>query len=105
MDALGRYAWPGNVRQLSNALERAKILCDDETIRLKDLPRDVVHPTASLPAQELSDIPLTDDLATIQRSKVVAVLRREGWQQVQSRPRAGHRSPQALAAAGTMTEH
>jgi transcriptional regulator with GAF, ATPase, and Fis domain len=36
--------------------------------------------TPQLPCrpQELSDIPLTDDLATIQRSKAVAVLHREG---------------------------
>jgi len=77
LEALERYAWPGNVRQLINALERAKILCDDETIRLKELPREVVHPDSVPPGGGESDLPITDDLATIQRSKVVAVLRRE----------------------------
>src|SRR5215208_601309 len=46
--ALERYSWPGNVRQLINALERAKILCDSETIGLKDLPREVLAPAEPL---------------------------------------------------------
>jgi DNA-binding NtrC family response regulator len=32
------YHWPGNVRQLRNIVERAVILCDTETISIKDLP-------------------------------------------------------------------
>jgi DNA-binding NtrC family response regulator len=32
------YDWPGNVRQLRNALERAVILCDSDQIHLEDLP-------------------------------------------------------------------
>ncbi|MFC1813996.1 sigma-54-dependent transcriptional regulator [Thermodesulfobacteriota bacterium] len=40
-DAIGRlteYDWPGNVRQLRNAIERAVILCEKEKITLKELP-------------------------------------------------------------------
>jgi DNA-binding NtrC family response regulator len=75
VEAMERYSWPGNVRQLINALERAKILCDSETIRLRDLPREVLSPSAS-PRSD-STLLTTDDLATIQRGKVVEVLRRE----------------------------
>ncbi len=32
------YDWPGNVRQLRNALERAVILCEKDQITLKELP-------------------------------------------------------------------
>lgn len=32
------YNWPGNVRELENIIERAAVLCDNETIRVKDLP-------------------------------------------------------------------
>lgn len=42
MPVLEKYSWPGNVRQLTNALERAKILADDETIRLENLPPEIV---------------------------------------------------------------
>jgi len=35
---LTEYGWPGNIRQLRNVVERAVILCEKETIGLKDLP-------------------------------------------------------------------
>jgi DNA-binding NtrC family response regulator len=74
LEAMERYAWPGNVRQLINALERAKILCDSETIRVRELPREVLATADSSPG---SVVDLPDDLASIQRSKIVEVLRRE----------------------------
>ncbi len=42
MEALQKYDWPGNIRELSNAVERAMIFCDGETINLGDLPRDLL---------------------------------------------------------------
>jgi len=44
LEALKNYDWPGNIRELANAVERAIIFCDGETIQLGDLPRDVVTP-------------------------------------------------------------
>ncbi len=41
MDALQNYTWPGNIRELSNAIERAMLFCDGMTINLGDLPRDI----------------------------------------------------------------
>ena len=35
---LTEYDWPGNVRQLRNAIERAVILCEADKITLKELP-------------------------------------------------------------------
>jgi DNA-binding NtrC family response regulator len=35
---LTEYGWPGNVRQLRNAIERAVILCDRKQITLQDFP-------------------------------------------------------------------
>jgi DNA-binding NtrC family response regulator len=42
MDAFKKYDWPGNIRELENAIERAIIFCDGETIQLGDLPKDIV---------------------------------------------------------------
>ncbi len=39
---LEKYHWPGNVRQLSNVIERATILADDQLVTIDDLPRDVL---------------------------------------------------------------
>ncbi len=38
MEALMQYNWPGNVRELENVLERALVLCDENTVGLNDLP-------------------------------------------------------------------
>ena len=41
--ALQGYDWPGNVRELENAIERASALCDNNVIRVKDLPPQILH--------------------------------------------------------------
>ena len=38
MDALKSYNWPGNIRELSNAIERAMLFCDDPVLDLGHLP-------------------------------------------------------------------
>jgi len=38
IDLLVSYYWPGNVRELENCIERAAILCSDDTIRACHLP-------------------------------------------------------------------
>ena len=39
--ALLEYSYPGNVRELSNILEHAMVLTDDDTIEFDDLPREI----------------------------------------------------------------
>lgn len=41
MEALMAYDWPGNIRELSHAIERALIFCDDEALDLHHLPFDL----------------------------------------------------------------
>ena len=38
--ALQAYTWPGNVRELRNIIERAVLLCEGRSIRLRDLHFD-----------------------------------------------------------------
>jgi DNA-binding NtrC family response regulator len=40
-ELLQEYSWPGNVRELRNAIERAVLLADGDTIRSGDLPIEV----------------------------------------------------------------
>ena len=44
------YDWPGNIRELSNAIERAMLFCDDPVIDLSHLPSDVLkHEVVNTP--------------------------------------------------------
>jgi sigma-54 dependent transcriptional regulator, acetoin dehydrogenase operon transcriptional activator AcoR len=41
------YSWPGNIRQLRNALRTASALCRDGIIRLSNLPQEILHTETS----------------------------------------------------------
>ncbi len=47
LQQLQGYAWPGNIRELENVIERAAILSDGVEITLLDLPRDVIPPATA----------------------------------------------------------
>ncbi len=38
LQAFGKYAWPGNIRELENVMERGVILCTGDTLTLQELP-------------------------------------------------------------------
>lgn len=42
LHALLSYQWPGNIRQLRNVLRTAAALCSDGTIRLSNLPQELI---------------------------------------------------------------
>ncbi len=76
-DAMGKlenYRWPGNIRQLINVIERAKILADDQVIITSDFPAELNAPpeVAGVP----SDRSAVDDLKSLQKSKVIEILER-----------------------------
>jgi two-component system, NtrC family, response regulator PilR len=63
------YGWQGNVRELSNVMERAVLLCSGSTIAAADLPLEL-HALAAVTAQHslgepapLSDDPSVEDAA------------------------------------------
>ena len=46
MNALRNYSWPGNIRELRNVVERAVILCPDDTVGIEHLP-DTIAPQSA----------------------------------------------------------
>lgn len=46
LDALMRYPWPGNIRELENVVERSVILTSDEYVPFSELPESIRGATA-----------------------------------------------------------
>ena len=47
MDALMAYRWPGNIRELKNVVERAVLKATGPSVKLADLPMDILRPAPS----------------------------------------------------------
>src|SRR5678816_1948355 len=62
VETLQMYRWPGNVREIENAIERACALCDDGLIRVSDLPPQVVRHASAPPAEHSGSLPIGQTL-------------------------------------------
>src|SRR3954451_1251918 len=88
LDALQRYRWKGNIRELRNTVERLIIMSPGETIDLADLPSSLRNPgsaTASSPARApvVSETSgggtLREFKDNAERAFLVTKLRENGW--------------------------
>ena len=82
MKRLIAYGWPGNIRELRNAVERAMLLAESDTLTADDFTLGgaaVAHLTdrVELPASGI-------DLDQLERSLVVQALERTGWNQTRA---------------------
>ncbi len=77
MRALEAFPWPGNVRQLINAIERAKILADDHSIERRNLP-DAVAATRPTPTAGIGT------LAAVERAHVEQMIAQHRGNKVQA---------------------
>src|SRR3954449_1576841 len=81
MDLLKAYRWPGNIRELRNAVERAMLLAEGEWVTPELLPviasRASTAQTMELPHEGVN-------LDTLERELVVQALRRTGGNQTKA---------------------
>jgi len=72
IDLLMQYHWPGNVRELENVIERALLVCDEDTIR-------TIHLPASLQTLDRQDGKKAVSLATavenLEKEMIIEALR------------------------------
>jgi sigma-54 specific flagellar transcriptional regulator A len=94
VEALANYPWPGNIRELSNLIERLAILCPDRPVGIGDLPAryrpadwtapEVIPPLAVPAALELPQ--LLASMAGGEESDDDAVLPAAVWNCEQDSP-------------------
>jgi two-component system response regulator AtoC len=80
MRALLDYDWPGNARELSNALERAMVLVQGGRIRREDLPPSVLGGPAPAGATDVegADLTLKRRQGRVEEESIRAALQRAG---------------------------
>jgi two-component system response regulator AtoC len=82
MRQLQGYGWPGNIRELRNAIERAMLLTERDMLTADDFPLGVggmirLGDRVELPADGI-------DLEQLERSLVIQALERTGWNQTKA---------------------
>jgi two-component system, NtrC family, response regulator AtoC len=79
---LQHYSWPGNIRELRNAVERAMLLADRDELVDKDFQ---LGGTAAPRLTEGVQLPPDGvDLESLERSLVIQALERSGWNQTRA---------------------
>ncbi|MFH0822934.1 MAG: sigma-54 dependent transcriptional regulator [Pseudomonadota bacterium] len=87
LSRFARYAWPGNIRELENVIERAVVLGRGTEITMDDIPGEIVgnNPGPERKAAELSlDRGLTETLDAMEEQMIGMALEKAGHVQAQA---------------------
>jgi len=76
---LENYTYPGNVRQLESAIERAILLCENNQITLEDLPPEMSQAARPASANDLFKLPAEGvNFEDVERSLIMQAMERTG---------------------------
>ena len=84
LETLASYSFPGNVRELEHIIERAVALNQDTTLRLSDLPPDIVWGPSATDRADTS-VPLKD----LEMDHILEVYRQCGFNQTETAEKLG----------------
>jgi len=70
------YSYPGNVRQLESALERAILLCENDTVTLEDLPPEMTQMTFASSGDQFKLPPEGVNFEEVERSLIMQAMGR-----------------------------
>jgi transcriptional regulator with PAS, ATPase and Fis domain len=89
-DAFRNYSWPGNIRELSNVIERAVALTDAERITRSDLPPAIVEPRpAPSPSGPTEVVPYQEAVERAKQEAIRAALEATNGNQSRAAERLG----------------
>jgi DNA-binding NtrC family response regulator len=88
LEVMQRYAWPGNVRQLKNAVERMAVLAPEQRLAPSLLPPEILAgPTT--PEVNEGDLPYKEAVVAYKRRLIRAALARSGGNQTRAAEQLG----------------
>ncbi len=89
--ALQRYPWPGNIRELENVLTRALILCPGDTIGPEhlSLPAPTTPPVDPEPDADIKFFSYHKSMDAYSQKLIEAALCRNGWNQTKAAAELG----------------
>jgi DNA-binding NtrC family response regulator len=73
------YSWPGNVRQLESAIERAILLCEGTEIGVEDLPVEIRQEGTSAAAFNFKLPPEGISFDEVERSLITQAMEQTNW--------------------------
>lgn len=73
------YSWPGNVRQLESAIERAILLCEGNEIQVEDLPVEIRQEGTSASAFNFKLPPEGISFEEVERSLITQAMEQTNW--------------------------
>ena len=90
VSALEAHDWPGNIRELRNAIERAVVVCGGTAVRAEHLALDVEagprgRPTMPMPRATT----LADEVEDLERTRIEAALAASGGNQSEAARQLG----------------
>jgi DNA-binding NtrC family response regulator len=83
MQALQRYRWPGNVREMQNVIERAVLLGKNSVIGIEDLPATVAA-GGGLSIEPVGNQSLKQALSAPEKQLILEVLESNNWNRQQT---------------------
>lgn len=94
LEVLRHYSWPGNIRELHNAVERSLLSCRGDTIEARDLPYAILRGTASADngdafLESMGSADLDTWLESVERRAILQALEQSGGVQAQAARRLG----------------
>jgi DNA-binding NtrC family response regulator len=73
------YSWPGNVRQLESAIERAILLCESDQIDVEDLPVEIRQQSAPSSAFNFKLPPEGISFDEVEKSLIIQAMEQTNW--------------------------